>query len=253
MGGIGPGRGPGKGAPTPVCAKPRRSLPHPRSPEPSPPWAVQRTGRCGRPCSAKPQRPCTRRGGGAGPRAREAGAPGRGRGGLAPPAAGALPGRGDAGSARAPRSPGFSAPRPRLPVPSAAPPAAGSSSPCLPSFALSPLTFPSPGRRRRAPRQPRAHCGARTAGQRGRVPCPLPAPLARSGENGTMPGAGDRGAARARWLGAALLGKAAPARSLLPRPKPQALPAEEGTLGPAAPGPGWAGSAAGTRAAATSL
>lgn len=42
-----------------------------------------------------------------------------------------------------------------LPLPSAAAPAAGSSSPSLPLFALSAPTFPSPGRRRTAPRQPR--------------------------------------------------------------------------------------------------
>ncbi|KAK1336399.1 hypothetical protein QTO34_004206 [Cnephaeus nilssonii] len=89
------------------------------------------------------------------------------------------------------------APRtPPPPSPSAASPAAGSSS------ALSPLTFPvlrahrAPGRRGTADRGPPARCALGL----------VPAPLARSAETSAMPGAGGRGAAPARWLGAGILG-----------------------------------------------
>lgn len=92
---------------------------------------------------------------------------------------------------------------PPPPSPSAASPAAGSSS------AQSPLTFPVlrahrvPGRRGHCRSRPPARC---TLG-------PIPGPLARSTETSAMPRAGGRGAAPARWLGAGILGKAAPASS----------------------------------------
>lgn len=82
-----------------------------------------------------------------------------------------------------------------------------------PALALSPLTFPSPDPRRRAPGGFAAHCRPRAA--RGCALYPIPAPPARSGDHTAMPGAGDRGAARAKWLGAGLLGKTTPAGSLL--------------------------------------
>lgn len=101
--------------------------------------------------------------------------------------------------------------------PSAAAPAAGSSSPSLP-LSLSTLSllanFPVPWRAAQS-----FPCSLGPTADRG-----LPArlclvshlcALACSGENGTMPGDGDRGAARARWLGTGLLGKAVPAWSLL--------------------------------------
>lgn len=78
-----------------------------------------------------------------------------------------------------------------------------------PALALSPLTFPSPGGRRRAAGGFAAHCRPRAAS--GCALYLVPAPPARSGDHTKMPGAGDRGAARARWLGTGLLGKAAPA------------------------------------------
>lgn len=104
-------------------------------------------------------------------------------------------------------------PRPRWPLPQPAPPLP----PYLPLLALPALTFPSPARRRRAPRQPPAPL--QTAGcERGCALYPVPEPRGRSGENRTMPGARDQGAARARWLSIGLLGKAAPAWFLLPLP-----------------------------------
>lgn len=102
-------------------------------------------------------------------------------------------------------------------APSAAAPAAGSSSPSLPLSlsTRSPVAnFPVPGRAAQS-----FPCSLGPTADRG-----LPArlclvshlcALACSGENRTMPRDGDRGAARARWLGTGLLGKAVPAWSLL--------------------------------------
>lgn len=251
----GPFAAPGEGAVTQtrVPQSRHRSLPTPErlhldsSPNYPPNWQLSArddAGGCGRPCSAKPQPPSpSRRGsrgvcvGGARGRAgvllgvRPApGAPGPGGGGApgsaaatAPPAAGALPEQRRSVGRLGASSAGLLAllafllrgllllPRPRRPLPQPAPPLP----PCLPLLALSALTFPSPGQRRRAPRQPPAPL--QTAGcERGCALYPVPASRGRSGENRTMPRARDQGAARARWLGTGLLGKAAPAWFLLP-------------------------------------
>lgn len=215
---------------------------HPKSstsapPKLSPNWhlsAWEGAGGCGRPCRAKPQQSspsCRERmgsrpaPGAPGPRggARRAGcaagggAPGS-AGATAPPAAGALPEQRRSATrlcARPavlpPLRPAFSGRSSLPPGPSAAAPAAAP--PLPPPPALCPLTFPSPDPRRRAARQLRGPLHAAGRG-RGCTLHPIPAPPARCGENGTMPGAGDRGAVRARWLGTGLLGKAAPAWSL---------------------------------------
>lgn len=174
------------------------------------------------------------------------GAPGPGGGGApgsaaatAPPAAGALPEQRRSVARLGASSAGLLAllafllrglllllPRPRRPLPQPAPPLP----PCLPLLALSALTFPSPGQRRRAPRQPPAPL--QTAGcERGCALYPVPAPRGRSGENRTMPGARDQGAARARWLGIGLLGKTDTRLGffyLLPQPFPPPPPPRAG-------------------------
>ena len=185
--------------------------------------------------------------GGAGLGVRPApGAPGPGGGGApgsaaatAPPAAGALPEQRRSVARLGASSAGLLAllafllrglllllPRPRRPLPQPAPPLP----PCLPLLALSALTFPSPGQRRRAPRQPPAPL--QTAGcERGCALYPVPAPRGRSGENRTMPGARDQGAARARWLGIGLLGKTDTRLGffyLLPQPFPPPPPPRAG-------------------------
>lgn len=182
----------------------------------------------------------------------------RARGGHRPPAAGALPEQRRSVARLGARSAGLLAllafllrgppfsPRPRRPLPQPASPLPL----CSPPRALSALTFPSPGQRRRAPRQPPAPL--QTAGcERGCALYPVPASRGRSGENRTMPWARDCYAARRDgwalgfwvrqpWLGFFyLLPPTLPPLSTPPPPPP-----EEGSLRRTAPWTGGLWSAA---------